>query len=254
MSETPTTEVAASSADSAAPAPSPIAASLYPNGGDREEGDQSPSGTTDEPTSPLAAQSGEGADSVAGTEGAESTAATAGEDSVSGSEGIDPASYEFTFPDGFTVQDDVLSEARTALAEAGVPKDKAQGLANVFVKALESAAQSQVSAIEAQQTEWLTEINAMPEFQGQTREKSLQTIGALVDQHPGLKDVLSDPRVGNNPAMARFMLKVATQLSEGTPTAPGGTPEGANRRGPRSLGSSLYPDGVRDAELANQRT
>lgn len=251
MSEAPTTEAPAAT-PAEAPAPS-LADSLYPNGvADGQEVNPPSEASEPTPASREGANS-EDADTQTAPAPVSEPAPTPGPDSTTAPNAIDPASYELSFPDGFTVQDDILTEARSALADAGVPKEKAQSLANVFVKALESAAQAQASTIEAQQSAWLTEINAMPEFQGQTREKSLQQIGALVDQHPGLKEALTNPLIGNNPAMARFMLKVASTLAEGTSTPTGGVPDGANRRGSRSLGERLFPDGIKDSEVANAR-
>lgn len=223
-------------AQGAPAAPSTTAELLYPSDSataapssvSEGEGEQSAP-----PAPPVAegAPPSEGADSeTTVAEGAESTAAP---------------EYDFKFPENFEVDDALITDAKKTMADAGVPADKAQPLVDLFVKVQEAAAAKQMEAFTATQKAWAEEINAMPEFQGPTRETSLQTIGRLVDEHPGLRDVLKDPAVGNNPIMAKFMLSVAKALSEGSPApasrpAPNGA-DGRPARG-RTPGQILYPE------------
>ena len=178
--------------------------------------DESPSAAASgEPATPASAETGEGAS-------AEGDAPAPPSDNTDTSP-IDPASYEFTFPEGFTVDDTVLTDARSVFAELGIPKDKAQSLADLFVKAQEGAQAAALAAFETQQAANLETLNSMPEFQGPTREKSLQAIGRVLDEYgPEAKaGILSNPAVGNDPALTRFILKMAQALSEGEPASPG---------------------------------
>jgi hypothetical protein len=153
---------------------------------------------------------------------------------------IDPASYELALPEGFTLDDALMSDARSALADAGVPKDKAQGLLDLWARSAQAQATAAQTEFEAQNTANLAAIDAMPEFQGPTRETSLTAIGKLLDEYgPEAKaGILSNPAVGNDPALAKFMLSVAKALSEGSATSTGRPPPQV-RKG--SLFSSADP-------------
>jgi hypothetical protein len=188
---------------------------------------------------------GAGDDTVAASD--TGTAAT-GEDTVSGGEGgdsISAADYTFALPEGFTENAELQTEAATAFAAAGVPKDKAQGLVDLFAKAVKASQDAANTAYQTEQQGWLTEINAMPEFQGPTRETSLQAIGRVFDEYgtPEAKAALDRNGVGNNPALVRMMLKMANALTEGTPVpAAKPAPNANGRTQPKTVGQSLYPD------------
>lgn len=193
---------------------------------------------------------GGGGESGSAAAGAETTPAAAGADSVSAPEGaaaIDPTSYTFTFPEEFKADDALVAKARTTLAEAGVPADKAQGVVDLYIDALRGAQAAATAEFTAQQAAWKTEIDAMPEFQGATRETSLQAIAKVFDEYgPEAREALSNPAIGNDPRMARFMLKIANALSEGGPATPGrAAPSGRDGRSlstRRSTAEVLFPD------------
>ncbi len=160
-------------------------------------------------------------------------------------EPIDPESYEFTFPDGFEPDVESLRDARKAMADAGVPADKAQPILDAYVKAQNAVVAKATADFQAQQTKWETAINSMPAFQGPTREKSLQAIGAVFDQYgPEARDAFNDPRIGNNPTVVAFMHKIAQALSEGAPAAQGGPGKlaGPNGKAPSNAFGLQYPN------------
>ncbi len=175
---------------------------------------------------------------------AEPGAAPDGADSETASAGIDPAKYEFKFPDTFTPDEVFLTDARTKLADAGVPLEKAQGLIDLYVGA-QTAAQTAANAeFEATNAKWLTELNALPDLQGPTRETSLAMIGRVFDEYGAdAREAFTNPAIGNNPAVVKFMLGVAKALSEGTPSA-AGRPAPTTKDGkPATRGFNLsYPN------------
>lgn len=220
----------------AAPAAPSVAEALFP---DTATPASTPAEVTPQPDSTPAASE---ASPTPQSEGADSESGAATESGT-----IDPAAYEFAFPADFTPSDDLVAEARGVLAAAGVPADKAQSIIDLYVKTQTSANSTATVAFETQQREWLSEINSMPEFQGATRETSLQSIGRVLDEYgPDLREGLfSNPAVGNNPAVVRFMLNVAKVLTEGAAT-PAGRPapngkDGRSLQG-RTLGQVLFPD------------
>lgn len=186
-----------------------------------------------------------GNDTVAGAEtgtaatGADTLAAGAGNDTVAAPE------YDFKLPEGFTENAELQTEAKTVFAAAGVPADKAQGLIDLFGKAVKASNDATTTAFNTEQQTWLSEINAMPEFQGPTRETSLQAIGRVFDEYgtPEAKAALNSHGVGNNPALVKMMLKMANALTEGRPVpAAKPAPNSNGRQKPQTVGQSLYPD------------
>lgn len=194
---------------------------------------------------------GTGNDSISGSDTATSTeTGAAGNDSISGEAGNDSItaeSYQFTLPEGFTEDAGLQAEARSVLLDAGVKPEKAQGLIDLFGKAVKASQDRAIAAHNTEQQGWLNEINAMPEFQGPTRETSLQAIGRVFDEYgtPEAKAAFNRGGVGNNPALVKMVLKMANVLTEGAPvTAPRGpAPVGKGGRvQPATVGQSLYPD------------
>lgn len=162
-------------------------------------------------------------------------------------EPIDPASYSFKLPEGFTEDADLDSSARQTFATLGIKPTDAQPLVDLFSSALKRANDVALSAWQAEQTEWLTAIDANPDFQGPTREKSLTAISRLFDTYGSAeaKEALNRGGIGNNPALAVMMLKVAQALDEGTPATSGRpAPNGRDGRplNNRSAGQILFPD------------
>lgn len=251
MSEAPTTTPTTS-----APAPAAIApaSSLYAPTGEA---------TTAAPTGEATVAGGEATDTIAAPAGEQTVPGAAGSDTISsagtesatgestvpageaGADSITAPEYTFTLPEGFTQDAGLDADAKRVFAEAGVPADKAQGLIDLFAKAVKTSSDTATAAYNTQQQAWLTEINAMPEFTGPTRETSLASIGRLLDEYgtPEAKTALNMHGIGNNPALAKMMVKIAAALTEGSPV-PGGRPAtGANGgRKATTVGGSLYPD------------
>lgn len=187
-------------APSPAPAPQDVANILFPADGPQSSAEGTPPAPEGTPPDGAGGETTAGAESAASTESA-------------------PA-YEFTFPEGFEADDALITEANEVLAAAGVPKDKAQGLMDLYIKGVQAQTAAAETAFAEQQAQWATQISAMPEFQGPTRETSLQAIGKLLDEYgPEAKaGIMNNPLVGNNPEMAKFLVNVAKALDEGTPT------------------------------------
>lgn len=198
------------------------------------------------PTAPsggeeTSAATGEVTPPVAGADG--EAALAAGTPPLTDAEPIDPASYELTLPETFSVDEATLTEAREVFAAAGVPKDKAQGLIDLYAKTQTAAQTAAAAEFTAQQTAWMTELNAMPELQGATRETSLAAIGRVFDEYgPEAREAFNNPLIGNNPAVVKFMLKVASTLSEGNPSAPGRPANPGKASAAKSNGSLSYPN------------
>lgn len=187
-----------------------------------------------------------GTDTVAAGAGTDAGTAATGNDTVAAGAGTDSLtaeSYDFSLPTGFTDNVELTAEAKTVMAAAGVAPDKAQGLVDLFGKAVKASADAQVAAHNTQQQTWLAEIGSMPEFTGPTRETSLASIGKLFDEFgtPEAKAALNAYGVGNNPALVKMMLKIAGVVNEGAPSGQG-RPTGRNGVAQAKAGTpgSLY--------------
>ncbi len=235
MSEAPTTptpEAPASAPLGQIAEASPLAASLFPEGGGTPPANElvgeaipvTPPSSETPPVEPVA-------EPPKAEEAPETSSAPA---------------YDLKLPEGFTADDALLTDAQAVFAEVGVPADKAQALIDLYTKAATKANEAALAAYTTQQTEWLATINAMPEFQGATKETSLQAIGRLWDIYgtPEAKEALNLHGIGNNPALAKFMLNLANALDEGVSVPAGRPAPNANARGPhgKSIGQLLFPD------------
>lgn len=148
---------------------------------------------------------------------------------------LTPDSYTLALPEGFTLDDTLMSEAKTLFAEAKLDPKSAQPLVDIYVKAL----QAQAAQAAATAQEWLTASNALPEFQGEMRKTSLATIGRFMDEYgsPEVKQVLEATGLGNHPALVKLIHNAAKALNEGGPV-PSGTPTPQGRNGRPAPGST----------------
>ena len=238
MSEAQTTPNSTVAAAGAAPAAeggaSPPAAAVTPPSVASLLAETSGEQTTSAPVA------GEGGDSQAAPAGDDTLAGGAASDGLAPAPPLDPTTYNLEVPDIISVNDDLLSEARSTFAAAGVPVDKAQSLIDLYAKVTTAANTAATTAFETQNAANLTTINSMPEFQGPTRETSVQALGKLVDEYgaDAKAGILSNPAVGNDPALVKFLLNVATALSEGSAT-PAGRPAGQSTQG-KTRGQVLF--------------
>lgn len=159
---------------------------------------------------------------------------------------ITAESYVFTYPEGFTEDAEVMAGIKATLAKASVPPEIAQELVTTHVEQLKAAVAAGVAASQTQFSEmnskWVTEINAMPEFQGEAKKQTSATLGRVWDEFgsPEAKEAFNLTGAGNNPAIVRMFLKMAAALSEGRPAAPGapaGSSPSQQTRGQKLYGS-----------------
>lgn len=267
MSEANTTPNTSGVDSSPAPTGS-AAASLYPDGGGQGGASAAPVAPAGEAsvTAPSGADTlsggegadtlvgGQGADTVSGADTASSTEAGAdGNDTLSGNDAPDALTVEsykdLTLPEGFVVDDALMTTAKTTFAELGIPPDQAPKLLDLYATAAKAANAQAAEAFQAEQTAWVNEIHAMPEFQGEAQATSLQAIGRVLDEYgtPEARAALDANGTGNNPALVKMFFKIAQALSEGPPTGQGRpAPTGADGRPVslkgKTIGQRLYPD------------
>lgn len=157
-------------------------------------------------------------------------------------EPVDPASYTITLPENFTVDDAIMSDFRKAAAAAKLDNSAAQGLMDLYVKSSTAAAVAQDAAFTQLRAQMKAEVDKMPEFIGEAREKSLQTIGRAIDEFgdPSVREALETNLLGDHPGFIRMILNMSSALVEGAPTLIGKPAGQGNQR--KTLGQTLYPN------------
>lgn len=138
-----------------------------------------------------------------------------------------------------------LMEKFSTLAEqAKFSKEQAQSLADLYSEAqrtyAETFASAQQKAWDGVIDKWKADIQSDPDIGGDKSEGVQTTIGRALDEYGSTEARLAFEvtAAGWNPAIIKFVWKMAQALEEGSPV-PGFSPA---RQGPKTLGQSLYGD------------
>jgi len=230
----------------AAPAPTSDEKTLFPEGGEPKVEASSQKSPEAEPDKPAGATAddggGETKEAEESVEPAEAMGKKEGEPAKV--EAVDPTTYDFKFPEGYTEDETLIETARTIFSEAGVPIDKAQSLIDLYVGTQKVAQTASDTEFATKQKEWQTEINTFYDSQGMTKKNSLTEIGRVLDEYgPEFREVLGDKNVGNHPATVKFMHNISQALGEGSPVPSGGAVDPAKaKRGIRQTDAQvLFP-------------
>ena len=155
---------------------------------------------------------------------------------------------EIKTPEGFTVDEKVLTEFKATLADAKLsPSEKGQKLVDMHVAALKQAVEYPMTYWRDLQTKWVSEIKADKEIGGQNfdaSQKVFQTALAFYDSKygadagKGLREALAMTGAGNNPHIARLIFsRFKDDVESGTVS---GRPADAESNFKKSV-NSMYP-------------
>lgn len=167
---------------------------------------------------------------------------------------LPPEKYELAAPEGFTIDDTLLSEADPVFRELGLTNDAANKLMPLVPKFAEALQAKQNDAFQAMKTDWAKEAKADPDIgKGNWAEtealvaKALDQFGAAskievvdgkkVETNP-FRALLNDTGLGNHPEMIRMFRRIGAQLGEGGELAR--SDAGAQTQVPRE--NLLYPE------------
>lgn len=144
------------------------------------------------------------------------------------------------FPEGFEKNDEALSKFLEITNGAKLPADVAQQLIDMQADLTKAASEAGSKAWGEMQTKWQDEVRADPEIGGQKLEENLSHVAKLIDRYggdqaPQIREAFALTGAGNNPALVKFMVKVAKDLSDPNPVT------GAPGASPRDTASLLYP-------------
>lgn len=148
--------------------------------------------------------------------------------------------YDFKAPEGQEFDPEVMKTYTEVVKELSLPKEAAQKVLDKIAPALQ---QRQAQQIEAINNEWIESVKTDKEYGGEKLQENLSIAKKALDQFatPQFKSFLEESRLGNNPEVIRFMLRVGRAISEDR-FVNGAAPTGKDA-GPRSfndLASALY--------------
>ena len=124
-------------------------------------------------------------------------------------------------PEGVQASDPILTEYKDISLELGLKPDVAQRLLSFYGKAVSDAYAEQIAAIQAERSEWNTQINALPEFQGERRAQSAALLAQAIEEYgdPTVREYFA--RGGDHPGVVKMLLGMISDLAEGAPVQPG---------------------------------
>lgn len=147
--------------------------------------------------------------------------------------------YEFTAPEGVTLDQARVDKFTAVAKELKLPADKAQALVDLATEVeIERAA-----AFEAQKAQWADEISADKDLGGDKLKETLATAQKAFSLLPAaevdsFKQLLNQTGYGNHPAMVKWMHAVGKALSEDNFVTGGKAPAGSDQ----STAQRMYPN------------
>lgn len=168
-----------------------------------------------------------------------------------------PETYaDFTAPEGFDLNEEVMAKATPLFKELGLTQDSAQKLVNFYADQAKQAAQAPIDFFEQKKSEWRNEIKTDPEIGGKLNQV-IPSISRMIDGigdaklSADFREAMDFTGAGDNPAFVRALWKISQKLSEGTPVRSGG-PVGQDGRPPGqrpTAAQALYPGGPRKSPV-----
>jgi hypothetical protein len=121
--------------------------------------------------------------------------------------------YVFTAPEGQEFDPEILKTYSETAKELKIGKDAAQKMLDKIAPAMQERQQRQVDAINK---EWIETVKADKEYGGEKLSENLAVAKKALDTFatPEFKSFLEESRLGNNPEVIRFMLRVGRAISE----------------------------------------
>jgi len=116
------------------------------------------------------------------------------------------------------------------------PGDRANALLSLQAEVAKGWAEKSTAAFNDFWDQQVEAVKSDPEIGGAKLEPALAKISNVLNEYgsPELREVLNVTRVGDSPAVVKFLAKIADVLSEGTPVR--GTPAPT-----KSLEETFYP-------------
>lgn len=153
---------------------------------------------------------------------------------------IDPASYEVTLPEGITREDPLVAAFLEGAAGAALDAKAVQAVLDKTAPLVAEALAAPHKAWEQLNNEWQAAIKADPDVGGAKLPAAVESVTNLLDRHgsPELKEALKVTGAVNNPAVFKFLHKMAAAYSESSGVAAGASAPMPNMPSAAAL---MYP-------------
>lgn len=164
-----------------------------------------------------------------------------------------PESYsDFTAPEGYTLNKELIDKAVPLFKEAGLTQEQAQKFVEFQASQQLASAAAPQEAYDNLRKEWRTEVFAdkslasdnklLPEVSSGIA-KAIDSLGPEIAKP--FREIMDLSGVGDNPAFVRAMFKFSESLTEGRHVT-GGKPSPAGQQAPdakpQSIANAMYPN------------
>lgn len=143
------------------------------------------------------------------------------------------------FPEEGFIVDEALRDGFLELVnnQEMSPADRAQGLVDLHLKAVQQASEKSSEGFAATQLQWREQAQADPEIGGDKLDGVLATVSKAINQFgsPELREAMDLTGAGNHPAVIKFLHKMAKHFEEGTPVS------GGAASGGQTLADKMFP-------------
>lgn len=121
-------------------------------------------------------------------------------------EGAPDAYADFQLPEGMPVDQDFMELTKAEFKAAGLNQATAQKLVDLVIERDKRVEKAQFSQAEQWAKEFMKQPNAKEELAYAAKAREFVT--------PGLREMLKDPRIGNNPEILATFAKIGRMLAE----------------------------------------
>ena len=121
-------------------------------------------------------------------------------------EGAPEAYADFQLPEGMPVDQDFMELTKAEFKAAGLNQATAQKLVNLVVERDKRVEKAQFDQADQWAKEFMKRPNAKEELAYAAKAREFVT--------PGLREMLKDPRIGNNPEILATFAKIGRMLAE----------------------------------------
>lgn len=155
-------------------------------------------------------------------------------------EKVVPEKYEFTQPEGVSLDTETLGEFEGLARELNLSQEEAQKVTDIGAKLAQKWETKQAEAIQQAAADWAATATADKEYGGEKLTESLATAKKALDAFgtPELRTLLNDSRLGNHPEVIRFMVRAGKAISEDRMVTGGAGPSKAGT----DTAKALYPN------------
>ena len=162
-----------------------------------------------------------------------------------------PESYsDFTLPEGYTIDPDLIQQATALFKESKLPQDAAQKLVDLYTKQTSGLRDELLKSVERTRTEWRDAVKSDTTIGARLESHILPEIARAKDKLPAevrtaFNEAMDFTGAGDHPAVVRALYELSKLVNEGTHvTGSGPSPAGQTRSGQPSRPSTaaaIYP-------------